>query len=428
MMNSILLFMFAVVFVIAVGYLFKLNIGLVAIIVAYALSIFYGISAAELIALWPTKLFLTILSVSLFYGFASMNGAIEKLALKIVFLFRKAPAAIPAVLFLVTGLIAGSGGGPYVSTVVMAPIIIGICRTTNLKPLLGVLALTFGGSFGGLSGTSIVGLLVKSLIEKTDFAPLADALQHQIFLNATVFYFIAFAFFYLVFGGYRIKATALECPEPFTLQPPRSLVTILAMIVLYVMPTLLLMVFPGSAFISAVKNKADFIFFAIAGSVICFLLKLGGEREIFQRVSWSTLVMISGMATLVGIGETVGIIQQISELVTTHVMSSRIPQIMAVAAGVLSYVSDGLAVVYPTLYPLVAKICTLTGLDPGLLFTAISLGDSATVASPFSTGGALMLSFILNDKERTKLFTQLMIIPFGTLAVLLIVLTLGILG
>lgn len=427
-MSDTLVFLLAIVFVIVVGYLFKLNIGLVAFLAAYGLAVYFGISGGELIAMWPAKLFLTILAAGLFYSFASQNGGIEKLALKIVYLFRRLPAVIPLVLFLVTTLIAASGGGPYVSTMVMAPLIIGVCHTTNLKPVLGAVALTMGSSCGSMAGVSVGGLMVKNLIEQTELAAQAGQLQQQVFQNAALFYGLAFVFFYLVFGGFRLKTGDLHRQEPFSREQKRSLLVVLVVIILYVIPSLLVPLFPDWALLALMKSKADFIFFAFAGAVVSFLLKLGTEREVFQSVSWSTLIMISGIATLVGVGQTIGVIEQISHLVANNVDSAWIPQVIAMAAGLLSYVSDGLAVVHPTLYPLVAKISTITGLNAGLLFTAISVGASTTTISPFSTGGALMLSFIINEQERNKLFLQLLLIPFAILAVLLIVISLGLLG
>lgn len=425
-MYNILFFVFAIVLTIVLGYIFSVNIGIIAIVASYFLSLYFGISSSALMLMWPSKLFLTIFAISLFYSFASSNGAIEKLAQKIIYLFRKVPALIPFVLFLVTALIAGSGGGPYVSTVVMTPIIIDICRKINMKPLLGAFALTFAGSSASLSGISLVGLLVKSLIEDTVYATQASTLQNQIFINAIIFYTLAFLLFYIILGGYKVKATTLEKPDKFTKKQASSLILVAAVIILYILPTLLHLVFPDNTIITLIKSKADFAFFAFFGAVLGFILKFDSEKEVFKKTSWSTLILISGMGMLVAVGEQAGIIEQISEFVASNVSSKLIPQMIAAASGVLSYVADGPCVVYPTLYPLIAQVANLTGTDPAILFTAISIGDSTTVISPFSTGGAIFLTFITDVKERNKIFTQFLIAPFVILALLIVALSLGI--
>lgn len=424
-MEGILIFVLAIVVSVVIGYLFKVNIGIVALVAAYLLSLGFGITATELKSMWPTNLFLTILAVSLFYSFASSNGAIEKLASKIIFIFRKVPALIPIILFFVTAIIAGSGGGPYVATVVMAPMIIGICRTTNMSPLLGAFSMTFAASSASLSGISLVGLLVKSLIEKTAYADQASVLQNQIFINATIFYTLAFLLFYVVLGGFKVKAIALEKPEPFTKKQAGSLLIVAAIVVLYLLPILLHLVFPQNSLITLIKAKGDFAFFAFFGAALGFILKFENEKDVLSKTPWGTLLLISGIGMLVAVGEKAGIIEQISAFVTSNVSSTRIPQMIAIASGLLSYVSDGPGVVYPTLYPLIAKIASLSGINPGLLFSAISIGDSTTVISPFSTGGAIFLSFVSDIKERNKLFTQFLIAPFVILALLMVAISLG---
>lgn len=425
-MTNILLFIFALVISVVLGYILNVNIGIVGLVASYLLSLFYGISSNALVQLWPSKLFLTILAVGLFYSFSSNNGAIEKLAQNIIYVFRKKPAMIPIVLFLVTALIAGSGGGPYVSTVVMAPIIIGVCNKTNMKPLLGALALTFAGSFASLSGISLVGLLVKSLIEKTEYSAQASFLQNQIFINATIFYILAFLISYFILGGYKVKSVTLERPEKYTKNQALSLIVVASIVFIYLIPTILNLIIPNNQIITLIKSKQDFLFFALIGAVIGFMMKLNTDKEVFNKISWSTLLMISGIGMLVSVGEYAGVIEQISELIASNISSKLIPQMIAIASGVLSYVSDGPAVVYPTLYPLIAKIADITGSDPGVLFTAISIGDSTTVMSPFSTGGAMILTFITEAKERNSLFIQLLIAPFVVLALLLLAITFGI--
>ncbi|MEL7658785.1 MAG: SLC13 family permease, partial [Bacillota bacterium] len=240
----------------------------------------------------------------------------------------------------------------------------------------------------------------------------ASALQNRIFINATIFYTLAFLIFYFILGGYKVKAVTLDKPERFTKEQATSLILVASIIILYLVPTILNLLIPNNPTITLIKSKADFLFFALVGVVLGFMMKLNTEKEIFNKTSWSTLLMISGMGMLVAVGEQAGIIEQISAHIASNVSSKLIPQMIAAASGVLSYVSDGPAVVYPTLYPLVAKIADLTGTDPGILFTAISIGDSTTVISPFSTGGAMYLTFISDAKERNKLFTQFLIAPF----------------
>lgn len=427
-MNDILIFLVTIVLVIVIGSVFKVNIGFLALVSAYFLSVsVMDISVSELFQIWPAKLFLIIFSISVFYSFASSNGAIEKLALKFIYRFKSIPALIPIGIFIITIIIAGSGGGPYVATVVMAPITLRIAAISGMSPLLGVIAVVCGASGVSLSELSVVGVLVKGLIERTEYAEQASALQHMVFSNAIIFHTFIFMLFYFILKGYKLKPAVLEKPSDFTREQITSISIIASVILLYLTPSLLGIIFPDSTIIQLVKSKFDFTFAALIGATISFLFKLGSEKEILQKIPWSTLVLISGMGLLVGVGEKSGIIQELAELVGSNVTPEFLPAIMAGCSGLMSYVSDGPGVVYPTLYPLVSGIANVTGVDPGLLFSAVSIGDSTTVISPFSTGGAMFLSFIADEKQRGKTFMQFLIIPFVLLAILIVLISIYVL-
>ena len=427
-MNDILIFLVTIVLVIVIGSVFKVNIGFLALVSAYFLSVsVMDISVSELFQIWPAKLFLIIFSISVFYSFASSNGAIEKLALKFIYRFKSIPALIPIGIFIITIIIAGSGGGPYVATVVMAPITLRIAAISGMSPLLGVIAVVCGASGVSLSELSVVGVLVKGLIERTEYAEQANALQHMVFSNAVIFHTFIFMLFYFILKGYKLKPAVLEKPSDFTREQIISISIIASVILLYLTPSLLGIIFPDSTVIQLVKSKFDFTFAALIGATISFLFKLGSEKEILQKIPWSTLVLISGMGLLVGVGEKSGIIQELAELVGSNVTPEFLPAIMAGCSGLMSYVSDGPGVVYPTLYPLVSGIANVTGVDPGLLFSAVSIGDSTTVISPFSTGGAMFLSFIADEKQRGKTFMQFLLIPFVLLAILIVLISIYVL-
>ena len=87
---------------IAIGYLTKKNIGYIAIAFAYILGVFvFKQSAGSILGLWPTGLFLTMVSIMAFYGYASANGTLQLLAEKVIYPFRKKVMLLPFVVFFV---------------------------------------------------------------------------------------------------------------------------------------------------------------------------------------------------------------------------------------------------------------------------------------------------------------------------------------
>lgn len=77
-MLSILL-VASIALAVVLGYKTQINTGFFCMAFAYLLGCFgLGMSTKELVACWPTSTMFVILSVSLFYNFAAVNGTLEK--------------------------------------------------------------------------------------------------------------------------------------------------------------------------------------------------------------------------------------------------------------------------------------------------------------------------------------------------------------
>ena len=92
----------AIVASIIIGYVFKMNTGLVAACFAFVIGVvFQGASATDVIANWPTNLAYFILICGLFFNFAVQNGTIEALGGKMLYLINGRAALIPWIVFVI---------------------------------------------------------------------------------------------------------------------------------------------------------------------------------------------------------------------------------------------------------------------------------------------------------------------------------------
>lgn len=77
MLSAVLVASIAVAVIL--GYKTKINTGFFCIAFAYLIGCFgMGLKTKELIGFWPVSTMFVILSVSLFYNFAAVNGTLEK--------------------------------------------------------------------------------------------------------------------------------------------------------------------------------------------------------------------------------------------------------------------------------------------------------------------------------------------------------------
>ena len=82
MLDTAIICIITIILVILCGYVTKTNIGLWAIAAAYLLGAFVlEIKPSDIVEMWPIKVFLMLFSVTFFYGYAVLNGSLEKLSL-----------------------------------------------------------------------------------------------------------------------------------------------------------------------------------------------------------------------------------------------------------------------------------------------------------------------------------------------------------
>lgn len=110
---------------IAVGYKFKINVGLIATAFAYIFGCFVlGMKTSAVIGLWPTSLFFFIMIASFFYGIAVTNGTLGLLTEHTIYAFRGQPWLIPIVMWVACFAISGLGPGPTTVFAFMPAIIL----------------------------------------------------------------------------------------------------------------------------------------------------------------------------------------------------------------------------------------------------------------------------------------------------------------
>ena len=102
MLSAVLVASIAVAVIL--GYKTKINTGFFCIAFAYLIGCFgMGLKTKELIGFWPVSTMFVILSVSLFYNFAAVNGTLEKMSASLLYMCRKFPGMLPFALFFVAG-------------------------------------------------------------------------------------------------------------------------------------------------------------------------------------------------------------------------------------------------------------------------------------------------------------------------------------
>lgn len=396
---------------VAVGYKTKYNTGLFAIVFAYAIGCFgLGMKTKALIGTWPVSTMFVIMSVSLFYNFAMVNGTLEKTARNLLYACRRFPGLLPFALYLASAAIAAMGAGFFTVMAFMAPITLLICEEARMDKMTGAVAVNCGALSGANFMTSGSGIIFRGLMDEAGMADVSFGFTGVIFVVSVIFSLLLIAGFrYIPKVNRNIgEGVVFQKPEPYTQLQKVNLYLMLTMIIVVLIFPILHMILPNSEGITFINSKIDVGLVAIVFSVIALFLKLAPQKEVISNIPWNTIIMICGVGMLIGVAIEAGTIDLLASWAGSSLPVWLIPIVFSIVAAGMSFFSSTLGVVCPALFPLVPALAAATGINPLLLFACIVLGGQSSAISPFSSGGSLILGSCTTDEERNIMFPRLL--------------------
>lgn len=309
-------------------------------------------------------------------------------------------ALIPWIFHLIAIFIIAIGAGPAVSTTLLAPIAMQVTAEAGISPLLVGVMLVHGSHGGAYSPVSAMGVIANGAVAKAGLPDLSGTL----FLNSLVFNILIAIAAYLLFGGLKLIRRSREevmsdklkalmetgSEQPLTFQQKATLAGIAALFVL------------GLGF----KYHVGFSAFAIG--VVLSLLAPKEERKAVEQMAWPTIIMISGVLTLVALMAKVGAIDLIARGIGQVATPLTAPLLLAGAGGVISLYSATGAVL-AALIPMVPAVLAAVG--GGNVVGAVSslvIASSVVDTSPLSIQGAMLLASVKN-MDRNTFFKQLLL-------------------
>ncbi len=426
-MNISIFIVLLIAVAIGLGFYFKINIGLFGMFFAYLVGAFVlDMKVKSIINLWPINLFFTIMTITFFYRFAVSNGTLEKVATKTVYATRKATFLIPVVCYFLAFIMTAVGPGPYAVYVFLAPIIMAISDEIKMNKILAAIIVVSGVVAGCFSNYGVGGAITRGYIEAAGYAALAEQYTSRVFWNTFLAETILFIAAYIFFKGYKVASTEIKKPEPFTSKQKITLILMFGAIGFVIIPSTLASFIPHSTILALLKAKLDISFVSIFAALLAIFFKVGSEKEALKQVPWNTIILISGISMLISVAVEAGSIDLLAHWFSTRTSTASAPIILSLVAGTMSFFASTLGVVMPTLYPIVEGVANATGLAPTTLFSIITISGSFVGISPFSSGGALTLTGVTDEETRDKLFKQLLIIPFVSLALAIVLLLCGV--
>ena len=434
----------AVMFLLAT--VLPLNMGALAFVGAFLLgSVVLGMSTNEILANFPGGLFLTIVGVTYLFAIAQNNGTIDLLVRGAVRLVGSKVALIPWVMFAITAVITAVGALSPAAVAIIAPIALSFAAKHKINPLMMGMMVIHGAQAGGFSPIAVYGVTVNSIIARTEL----DANPMAIFLASFLFNLAIALVLFVVLGGGKLLSTPAgrlveQAAEKrlsvsvgaraagVTLQGSGSdisaagvsakgtsgsgtssaagpvpagapaaggarasmpqLITILGLIALAVI---------------SLGFKVDVGFVSITIAIVLALVSPAAQKGAVNKISWSTVLLICGMLTFVGVLEEAGTIAFVSGGVADLGMPLLAALLICYIGAIVSAFASSTAIL-AALIPLAVPFLATGEVGAVGVIAALAVASTIVDVSPFSTNGALVLANAPEDVDKDRFYKQIL--------------------
>ncbi|MER5673200.1 SLC13 family permease [Pseudonocardia alni] len=391
----ITLVVFAAVFVIAE--VRRSHIGIVMFAAAAGMGLLVaGLPLDDIVAGFPVDILVLLVGVTFFFGIAKSNGTIGRLVDRALVVVGDRTAALPLTFFVLTGVVSAMGSP--LGGLVMAPIGMTVAHRRGIDPMLMALAIGTGLSAGGFAPTSLFGIVTWGTASAAGIAlnPLT------LFAVAIIANLVLLGASYLMFSARsRVPVTAggagPEVPgdeEPPVREPFRAThrITVVAMLGLVAAVVVL----------AVLGAEPDVGVLAFAFGAVLTLIDPDSGRGALKEIDWSTVLLVGGIITYVGVLQEIGSVDLLGDLAASLTVPLLAALVICAVCGLVSAFASTTGIL-AALVPLAIPLVQQGGIPGWALICALGVCSSIVDVSPFSTVGATLVATTVDEQERPRM-------------------------
>jgi di/tricarboxylate transporter len=375
---------------IVLSFVSRLNVGVVAIPLAWAVGVYAGRAPDTVLAVFPGSLFVTLAGVTLLFALAECNGTIGNLATRLTLLANGRSRLLPALAFVIACAISTCGPGAIPATALVAPLAFAMAAPAAIPPFLTALMVANGANAGNLSPLSAVGIIANTRMASVGLA----GHEWKVWTANFVAHVLVAALAYVVLVR-AVPRTAASAPA----RPPsldRSQWITVGTIVVWI--------------VSVVVGGASIALAAFAAAALLIALRTADEGAALKGMPWGAIMMVCGVTMLVTTAEKVGGLELFTTLLAQLATPRTINGVIAFVTGVISSASSTSGVVLPTFLPTAPGLAQqVGGGDPLAIALSINVGSSLVDVSPLSTIGAICVAALSGAGAARDLFKRMLI-------------------
>jgi di/tricarboxylate transporter len=394
----------ALLVVIAASCTTAVNPGLLSLALAWVIGIyvapFWGetLRTGDVLAGFPTDLFLTLVGVSILFSMARANGTLDHVVRPAVRICQGNAGWIPIVFFGLSVSIASIGAGNIATAALISPLAMAVGERTKVPPFLLTIMVAHGCVAGALSPIAPTGVIASSLMARMGMS----GFERQNYLYNLVANVLVAGAGFLAFGGVRLFSQTRpdndsdpgpeDCAAPMTV---KHWVTLGAIVLLV---------------IGVIGFRVHVGLGAITGAAVLTLVKATNDKPVIPVLPWNVIIMVCGVTVLTSLLEKTGGIDLFSTILARFATHRTITGVIALVTGLVSVYSSTSGVVLPAFLPSVpGLVAKLGGGNPLAIASSILIGGHLVDVSPLSTIGALCIASTPATVDRRLLFNKLLI-------------------
>ncbi len=378
------------------------NLGTLAIALAFLIGHFIGgIPVKELIAGYPTDLFIMLAGVTYFFGVAQTNGTMDKVTKYAVKSVRGNVALLPIVLFFAAFIVSSLGPGQINTSAMFAAPVMLLAADVGIPPLLMALVVGNGAQAGAMSPLSPNGVVGYGVLAEQGIT----GWDITIWLQMLIAHIIVGAFAYVVCGGLKlfkqqksgeINLSALQNiqVEPFNTKQIATMLCVLVMIICVV----------------GFDLHIGLVGFVL-GSVL-LMLDVGDERAVFKAMPWNSIMLVTGVSCLVDLMESIGGIDLFADIIATVSTPFTFLLVVGFISGLVSAYTSTSGFIMPAFFPMAPQLLENIGLGQEYLLPLVAtivVAGHLTDMSPLSTTGAVFIGGAPDTVDRKPLYRGMII-------------------
>jgi di/tricarboxylate transporter len=440
----------ALLAIFVIGTLRAVNLGALAFVAAFAVGVgVLGMDTSEVLAGFPAELFVILVGVTYLFAIARNNGTVEWLVQAAVRAVGGRVAAIPWVMFVISGVLVALGAVSPAAVAIIAPVGMMFAARYGINPLLMGLMVVHGSAAGNFSPIGVLGVVTNGVVEHSGI----PGSETTLFLSNLLFNVLLGAVVYFAFGGRRLIRAGRAAPVP---APPRTAAgapegtgsggagdadppggapgtggtrvatrtpelkeaaaaTPASESLTLDRDRIVTLVSMAALVVGALALDLSVGLMALTAAVVLTLLSPGTAKDAVGQISWGIVLLVCGIVTYSGLMQAVGTVDYLGDAISGMDAPLLAALLICYIGAVVSAFASTTGIL-GALIPLAVPLLATGQVGAVGLVAALSISSSVVDSSPFSTNGAIVVANA-PEEGQALVYRQLMKWGFGLVLV-----------